>query len=546
MNAFSISGVPMKRGVSAGAATLLLVSTLLLPATVQAGFVKGPFLQNPSQTSMVVSWQSDAASTGQVEYGTSSALGSVATTAGSSDFQEVVLTGLEPGTVYHYQVTADGQTSRLSSFVTAPQDEQPFSFVVVGDTRTDGDEHQAVIDRVRSVVGAPDMYINTGDLVEDGGDASQWQEFFDIEASLLAETPLFPVAGNHDDVENDSWYVQFFNLPESSSATENWYALSYGNTRFITVDTNEDFVTGSEQYQWLEGELQAASSDPAIRNIVVSFHDPPYTSGAHGVFDPDDWEPPRTYLVPLFTSYGVDVVFNGHDHHYERTDVTQTGGVLYVVAGGGGAPGAPEDFVDGIGDIVGYLGMDEGETVGEFLEDNDWLLEVISWFVDGPDEYEDGWWRAEAEVVKHFVQVEVAGDYMEGNVYTVDGDLLDHWTIGSYDGDEVDDDGDSYTEQEGDCDDGDENIHPGATDDDCDGVDEDCDGVDGGCDDPDPDDTEDPDDDPDDTGDDPDDPEGEDPVVIDEQGCGCSGVPSGVPWGLTLLALAGLAVRRRC
>jgi len=524
------------------------------PSASQAAFVKGPFLQHATQTSMVVSWQSENAAAGTVDYGGSTSLGQQASTSLVDAFQEVELTGLTPSTVYYYQVTADGQTSSMASFVTAPQDEAPFAFAVVGDTRTDGDEHQAVIDRLLATIGAPDLVINTGDLVEDGGDYSQWDEFFTIEHELMAQSPLYPVAGNHDDVENDSYYVQYFNLPESSSATENWYAFTYGNTRFITVDTNEDFVTGSEQYDWLEGELASASSDAAIQHIVVSFHDPPYTSGAHGVFDPDDWEPPRTYLVPLFTSYGVDVVFNGHDHHYERSDVSQTDGVLYIVAGGGGAPGAPEDFVEGIGSIVKYLGMAPDETVGQYLEDNDWLIEVLSWFVDGPDEYELGWWRAYAEVVKHFVYVEVAGDYMSATVYNVDGGVVDSWTIGSYDGDEVDDDADGYTEYENDCNDADDTINPGATDE-CDGVDNDCDGQDNGCEDPDPDDTgspddkdtddEDPDDENPDDGDQGDDPgDSGDKGEGGSEGCGCASSPTMAPWALSLLVL-GLAARRR-
>ncbi|MFH1463259.1 MAG: metallophosphoesterase family protein [Pseudomonadota bacterium] len=326
--------------------SLLLATALGTPAA-EAAFVKGPYLQNAAPDAMVVCWQTDAPSSGEVRYGLTSAFGSVEITATTADFQAVRLPGLTPGTVYYYQVSAGGETSRIASFATAPQPEQPFTFVVVGDTRTDTDAHQSVVDRILSTVGAPDLVLNTGDLVEEGTSADQWAEFFAIEGSLMAYSPLYPVAGNHDDVENDSYYVQFFDLPSSTSATESWYAFTYGNVRFVVVDTNEDFVTGSEQVEWLEGELSAASADPAIRHLIVAFHNPPYTSGAHGVFDPDDWQPPRTYLTPLFEQYGVQVVFNGHDHHYERTDATQTGGVLYVVAGGGGAPGAPEDFVEG-------------------------------------------------------------------------------------------------------------------------------------------------------------------------------------------------------
>ena len=41
----------------------------------------------------------------------------------------------------------------------------------------------------------------------------------------------------------------------------------------------------------------------------------------------------REYLVPLMETYGVDVVFNGHTHGYERGELN---GVYYIIAGGGG------------------------------------------------------------------------------------------------------------------------------------------------------------------------------------------------------------------
>ena len=542
--------------IAAPRALLLLVCLALLPATAVAGFDKGPYLQQPTQTSIVISWQSSGSSDGTVVWGETSALGSSVNTSGAATFQEVELTGLNPGTTYHYEVTADGATSSPATFRTAPLTDQPFAFVVIGDTRTNGDEHQAVVDRVLATVGVPDLVINTGDLVEDGGDAGQWATFFDIEHELMAQAPVFPVAGNHDDVEQDSIYVELFCLPASSAPTENWYALTFGNIRLIVLDTNEPFHEASDQYVWLEAELATANADPAIRHEVLAFHHPVYSSGGHGVIDADEWEPVRDHLVPLFETYGVDLVFNGHDHHYERADPALTGGVQYIVSGGGGAPGNIEDFVEGVGDFVGnLLGMPSDMTVGQYFDENPVIAFAAALAGYGAEYVEGGggWWRVQAQVIKHFILMEVAGDWMGATVYDVDGNEIDSWSIGTYDGDVVDDDGDGFTEAGGDCDDGDPSVHPGAADE-CDGVDNDCDGVDNGCADdddavddddgqPDDDDTGQPDDD--DTGQPADDDDSGNGGGIQQAGCECSSDLSGGAGGwLGLLLLVGL-VRRR-
>ncbi len=58
-------------------------------------------------------------------------------------------------------------------------------------------------------------------------------------------------------------------------------------------------------------------------------HRSPYGSSRHGGV-----EKAREDLEPLFVKHGVDLVFSGHDHVYERT--VQIRGVTYVVSGGGG------------------------------------------------------------------------------------------------------------------------------------------------------------------------------------------------------------------
>ncbi len=302
-----------------------------LPVAARAAFVKGPYLQDVAQDGVVVSVQLDAESPCTVDWSAGDETGSV--TSPSADFHEVALTGLSTGTVYDYRVTCGDDVSDPASFVTAPHVDAPFAFVVMGDTRTDTEAHQGVVGAVLSAVGEPDFYVNTGDLVENGDDGDQWSDFFDIERDLLAGAPFYPVAGNHDDVANDSYYVQFFHLPASDAPSENWYAFRYGNALFVVLDTNEDFVTGSEQADWLEATLDSADADPTIRHVFAFFHHPAYSSGAHGVFDADECAEVRTYIAPVLAEHGVEIVFNGHDHHYERSYPELTDGVTWVVTG---------------------------------------------------------------------------------------------------------------------------------------------------------------------------------------------------------------------
>jgi 3',5'-cyclic AMP phosphodiesterase CpdA len=82
-----------------------------------------------------------------------------------------------------------------------------------------------------------------------------------------------------------------------------------------------------QQLAWLEKELQNSGSDWKI----CYFHHPLYSSGAfHG--PSTDL---RLLLEPLFIKYGVQVVFAGHEHVYER--VKPQKGIYYFTEGASGS-----------------------------------------------------------------------------------------------------------------------------------------------------------------------------------------------------------------
>lgn len=328
----------MRLGLALGVSSLLvglLVIALVggKPAPVAARralssftpLTRGPTLQSVTTDSVVIVWETVRPASSRVDYGLTPALEISVADPAPVSHHAVTLTDLVPYTQYHYQVSSRGvPLGPASTFRTAAPATQPtFSFAVFGDTRTNHVAHQRVVSRIVDM--APDFALHTGDLVASGGDAAQWDRFFAIEEELLRQVPLFPVLGNHEG--NHPNYFDAFHLPHN----ERWYAFDYGHIHFVglQVDGFAEWSPDSPQYEWLEHDL--ATSD--ARWKVVFFHLPPYSSGPHGQ-DPYV-SPLRETLPPLFARHGVDLVFNGHDHDYERSLVD---GVTYVVAGAGGAP----------------------------------------------------------------------------------------------------------------------------------------------------------------------------------------------------------------
>ncbi len=193
--------------------------------------------------------------------------------------------------------------------------------VIYGDTRTNHNDHRAVVRAIEQV--HPQAVFHTGDLVGDGRVEADWDTFFTITGHLLKTTAFYPTLGNH---EHDSpLYYKHFNLPRS----EQWYSVNIDSIKFIVLNSCTKTDRKSEQYKWLQKELKDAGAETKF--TVAVFHHPPYSSGPHE----EDEKHLRESWGFLFRKYGVDAVFNGHDHDYERSKV---GDIYYIVAGAGGAP----------------------------------------------------------------------------------------------------------------------------------------------------------------------------------------------------------------
>jgi acid phosphatase type 7 len=292
--------------------------------------LKGPYLQNLAPTSVTVMWQFEQPTPAHVVAegpGGPRAIDVAATRIG-----EATLDRLVPSSRYRYRVEAGGQVWR-GELTTAPEvgADVPFSFIVMGDTRSGADAHRRVVERVAQEV--PDFVVGTGDMVDDGSHDDQWQQFFEIEHQLLRDNVYFPAIGNHDRQgrgRTADAYRAFFSVPSNGDDTERYYAFSYAAARILVLDSNEYSFALSDQTAWLERQLIAARQDPRVRHVFAVMHHPPFSIAVHG-----GSRDLRERWTPLFEKYQVSAVFSGHDHVYERAEKN---GIRYFVTGGGGAP----------------------------------------------------------------------------------------------------------------------------------------------------------------------------------------------------------------
>ncbi len=299
----------------------------------------------------VVRWFTTPPLAGSVEAGLAGGPLAPAGESPAGPRHAIVLAGLLPDTTYAYRVISGGDTSGTFTFRTFPRDRsRPFAFVVYGDNRSQPERHRAVIERMLQGP-RPLFAVNSGDLVESGPDSLQWHtEFFDPGADLFRVAPLLATPGNHEQDRSRRprvlarWWFEDLTLPPNGTdrGAGRWWALRAGGCLVIGLDSTEPNAPG--QTEWLAATLAAA--DPQDFVIVV-FHHPLWSAGGH-YGDPTV----RAAWGRLLDSPRVDVVFNGHNHFYQRSYPLRAGmvvtrrpgryqsgrGTIHCVAGGGGAP----------------------------------------------------------------------------------------------------------------------------------------------------------------------------------------------------------------
>jgi len=202
-------------------------------------------------------------------------------------------------------------------------------FAVIADYGRGGDAEAAEAELIHSM--NPDFIITAGDNNYPAGSADTidenigkyYSDYISPYHGAYGEgsfaNRFFPSPGNHDMIENNgSAYFEYFSLP----GNERYYDFVWGPVHFFALNSNSNEPDGitsfSRQAEWL---AQTALSSTRPWKIAY-FHHSPYSSGAvHGSTPEMQWD---------FASFGISVIFSGHDHVYERI---LRAGVHYFVVG---------------------------------------------------------------------------------------------------------------------------------------------------------------------------------------------------------------------
>jgi hypothetical protein len=211
-------------------------------------------------------------------------------------------------------------TAATGPALTLPNKQGSLKMLVFGDAGRGNKEQyelgKVMLDYYR--VFQYDTALMTGDNIYGADTAADMKlKFEDVYKPLLDQGVKFYASlGNHD-APTQRNYVHF------NMNGKEYYRLERGNVAMYALNSN---YFDKPQLDWMITEL----ANDTNRWKIAFFHHPPYSSGGRHGSDKDI----RGIVHPLFVKHGVDVVFTGHDHFYER--VKPQDGIHYFVAGAGG------------------------------------------------------------------------------------------------------------------------------------------------------------------------------------------------------------------
>ncbi len=354
---------------------------LFIQTVIAQNVLKGPYLIEPGESSMLIRWEMDAKSDYKIAFGLSTLNTSLIklNNRGSKHgayLYEAELIQLKSNSKYYYKLAGHDEHV-WHSFKTSDNKQEQLRFVAMGDSRSNPEIFAKIMQQLSSV--NPDFIISMGDVVENGGNYEQWENyFFSITEGVFESTPIISTLGDHEGDGDDGELFRYF-LRKEEVVDKQWFSFDYGSAHFISLDYRHP--ENQEMIDWFIKDITSANK----KWNFVYMHRPSYNLGGHR----SAWG--KGIWPELFREYNIDIVFAGHSHLYERfypvrpKNQPSAFPVTYITTGGAGA------------------GLYEVST-------NERIL-------------------AKAESVNHFIDVNIMGDTLNLTAIRMNGSLLDEFQI---------------------------------------------------------------------------------------------------------------------
>ena len=439
--------------------------------------VRGPYLQMGTPSSMIVRWRTDGFTDSKLSFGTEVRnLDTTIEMARTTNEHEVMITGLDSGTRYYYEIgnaemtLAGGDADHF--FKTSPPagSKEPVRIWVIGDSgqcAVDTAGCQDAMDVMDEYFQwteendnrFADIILMLGDNAYNNGTDSEYTRgLFESFGKALRNHVLWPVPGNHEFGASDSPsqsgpYYEAFTLPKAAQAggvasgTEAYYSFDYGNVHFVALDSHDtdrtappnsttnicpmDGTAGA-MYSWLCEDLAATTQD----FVFAFWHHPPYTKGSHDSDAEGQLFEMREKYVPVLEYHGTDVNLTGHSHSYERSALIDG---HYGVSSTYNAATHAKDASAGRPDNGGYTkdaGANQGtiySVVGSSSKTTGTLTShpiMVSWrYIEGS------------------AVIDIQGSQLDGHFIDRNGNVLDEYRLTK----NVDGDGDGLLDVEDNC-----------------------------------------------------------------------------------------------
>ena len=261
------------------------------------------------------------------------------------------ISGLEPGQTYGYRIR-DGKkaTAWMSLKAFAGN---TFKALVFPDSQSaDYSAWKATAQPAWQRNQDAQFFVNMGDLVDNGQDASQWNAWFDVVEPMAEKIPMATTVGNHETydlnwkVRRPEAYMKLFNLPQNGYAQypNRFYSFTVGDVHFVVLDTvfseMKDLEPNLEQdeIQWFRKDME---QNRQKWNIVVMHKDPlryAFNPATGRTGRDEGIEQEGKVWMPLFDEYGIDLVLSAHLHTYRnrghiRDFRHNPDGPLYILTG---------------------------------------------------------------------------------------------------------------------------------------------------------------------------------------------------------------------